>query len=241
MEIPEYLNIYQNEETHFFYVSNHNFVLKLLQKYSKGKLGLKILDAGCGTGLLIKKLEKYGDVVGVDFEKEAVRLSKKRGVKVQKASVNKLPFPANSFDVITSVDVLYHKNVVDLLALSEFRRVLKKDGILILRVPAIKWLRTSHDSYVHTRERYNRGDLKQKLQKSNFQILKLSYINVFLLPFTILESIFGRFENKPKSIVTKLPSFINNLVINVLNCENFIIERVNLPIGLGLIAVCKKS
>lgn len=76
MDISEYRNIFENEKSHFFYVGNHKIILSLVEKYAKG-LNLKILDGGCGTGLLAKKLEKYGDVEAVDINTEALKFAKK--------------------------------------------------------------------------------------------------------------------------------------------------------------------
>ena len=92
MEKIEYSNIFKHESKHFFYVSTHSLVLDLARKWTKGKQSLEILDAGCGTGLLLKKLKKLGKAKGVDYNPEAIKLARKRNVEVKKASINKLPF-----------------------------------------------------------------------------------------------------------------------------------------------------
>lgn len=79
MNISEYRNIFENEETHFFYRANHEIFISLLDQYLPKHKKLKILDAGCGTGLFAKKLEKYGVVTGADISSEAIKFSKKRG------------------------------------------------------------------------------------------------------------------------------------------------------------------
>src|SRR6185369_13695546 len=113
MEKQEYKNMYQREDTHFYYVTLHKLVLQLIQKYAPIKSTLNILDAGCGTGRLAELMKNVGEVTGIDMSDEALKFAKERGIKVKKASVMKLPFKDNSFDVITSIDVLYHKAVTD--------------------------------------------------------------------------------------------------------------------------------
>src|SRR5687768_16790056 len=125
MQRSEYLNIYKNEETHFYYKANHNIILSLISRYVPQKR-LKILDAGCGTGLLAKKLEKLGNVEGIDYSTEAVRFAKKRGVIVKQGLVDKLPYNKNTFDVVVCVDVINHSWVKnEQKALEEMNRVLK--------------------------------------------------------------------------------------------------------------------
>ena len=94
----------------------------------------KILDAGCGEGRFSKYfIEKGADITSMDFSEEYVKLAKKniRKGKFVLGSVTNIPFPDNYFDYIFSVDVLQH--VPELKkAISEFHRVLKKGGVLII-------------------------------------------------------------------------------------------------------------
>mgnify|MGYP001566594883 CR=1 FL=1 len=138
MEIAEYRNIFEHEETHFYYVGTHNAVIELLKKYLFKKTGNIILDAGCGTGSLMKKLKSFGKIYGVDVSHEALKFAKSNGLKqVRKGSVTNIPFKENQFNAVVSIDVLYHKAVKsDLKALKEFIRVLKPGGVLIIKNPA---------------------------------------------------------------------------------------------------------
>ena len=244
MQKSEYRNIYQNEEKHFFYRANHQLVISLLHRLTDEKSNLKILDAGCGTGLLAQKLQALGTVDAIDINPEAIKFAKKREVKVKLASITNLPFNNSSFDIVISIDVLYHQKVTnDNLALAEFYRVLKPGGLLIVRVPAYNWLLRSTDIHVHTRKRYNLDELKGKLRRAKFKIIKISYVNLILLPPAVaswfLEKLFP--SKKTISPLVTLPSFLNQLVFYLLMLENLLLNFSNLPFGLGLIAVSKKS
>lgn len=242
MEIAEYRNIYENEDTHFFYVGNHKIILSLVEKYTRDVSGkLKILDAGCGTGLLAKKLEQFGEVVAVDSSPEAIKFAKRRGVNARLASVNKLPFKDNVFDLVASVDVIYHKMVDDKKALAEFFRVLKPGGILILRVPANKRLGTLHDKHVHTRERYDKENLREKLENDGFVIEKLSFVNLSLVPLVLGRRLWERIV-RPRGVsaVGKFPRILNSLLSFLLSLEARFLLAGNLPLGIGLVAVCQK-
>lgn len=243
MEISEYKNIFENEKNHFYYVGTHNTVMKLLIKYLPKKTGNVILDAGCGTGTLMIKLKKFGSITGIDTSSEALKFARKNGArKVLKSSVEKIPFKTNEFDGLISIDVLYHKGVKsDLKALREFKRVLKPGGILIIKNPAHNWLRGSHDLVIHTKRRYSKKDFREKLEKSGFEILKLSYINIFFFPLAFVKRLAeGILKSKPVSDVNTLPPMINKLLIDLYNIETEILMRSTIPFGLSIFAVARK-
>lgn len=236
MHKAEYKNIFENEEDHFFYLSVHERILRLIGKYlpKSRNQTIKILDAGCGTGLLTKKMEKFGKVVGIDIEKQAVVYAKQRSVKAKKASVMRIPFASASFNVVTSIDVIYHKNVDDKVALREFFRVLKSGGILVMRVPAVKWLKLSHDRYVDVRERYSMPEINDKLKSAGFLVLKTKRTEGVLLPILIFEHIFQKLfpPRQSSSSIRKNPKWINNIVFHLL--------KLDLPFGAGITIVAQK-
>jgi ubiquinone/menaquinone biosynthesis C-methylase UbiE len=243
MEKQEYQNMYNAEDTHFYYVSLHKLVLRLIKQYAPVKSRLNILDAGCGTGRLAELMQPLGTVTGIDMSDEALKFAKTRGIKVQKASVMKLPFKNNEFDIITSIDVLYHKAVTDdNKALKEFKRILKPGGIVIIRLQAIPWLKNSHDHVVHSNKRYSKQEVKKKLLESGFTIEKLTYMNMSLAPIAIGQHIFQKFlpPSKDHSSIGQTNKFINMTAENILTAENTILHTANLPFGLGVIAVARK-
>ncbi len=244
MELFEYQNIYRHEDQHFFYVGIHELVLMLARHFELSIKPLRILDAGCGTGLLAKKLKQLGEVWGIDIHPAALSFTRRRGVKVKKASVTKLPFENGSFDLVICIDVLYHQKVKsDALALKEIFRVLRSGGRLILRVPAHRWLRLSHDRYVHTRQRYEKDELNKKLVKAGFFVEKMSFTGMSLYPALIFHHFWEKIFSPGQDALSirPIPECLNQLLILFLRFEVFLTRWVNLPQGIGLIAVARKS
>ena len=244
MDISEYKNIFENEKKHFYYVGTHNLVLEFLKKHLIKKTGNYILDAGCGTGALMIKLKKFGKVYGFDISDEAIRFAKSNGLEsIKKASVTDIPYKDKTFDAVVSIDVLYHKQVgSDLQALREFKRVLKPGGILIVKNPAHNWLRGNHDIVIHTKRRYNKQQFENLLNKSGFEIIKLSYINLSFFPLALLKRLTESIiKGKPTSDVKPLPKLINNLLINIYGVETKLLIKSSIPFGLSLFAVTKKK
>ena len=241
MELSEYKNIYQNEEKHFFYVSTHNLVIGLIHKFAKKKLD--ILDAGCGTGGLAQKLASLGDVRAIDVSPQAIKFAKKRGVTAELGSVEKIPFADKEFDVVTSVDVIYHKQINDDVdALTEMRRVLRPGGVLILRVPANRFLMSAHDRHVHTARRYGKRELIAKIAKSGLKLQLITFVHspiFFLSLFKIFLERVGR--RKETTSVRTVDPRLNRLLTWILNLEGrMILKGFRIGIGQGLVAVATR-
>lgn len=103
------------------------------------KSGDKVLDSGCGNGRYLPMIkEKCGQYFGIDNSEELIRIAKSRylGENFQVADVLALPFEYNFFDTIYSIAVLHHipSKELRLKFFEEAKKVLKKDGLLILTV-----------------------------------------------------------------------------------------------------------
>ncbi|MDI9644496.1 MAG: class I SAM-dependent methyltransferase [Candidatus Verstraetearchaeota archaeon] len=117
-----------------------------------------VLDAGCGTGLLLEALSRrWGcTLVGLDSSEGMLREAKRKGTAANLVlgDIEKMPFKDGSFDIAFSVSVIQLADDPE-EAIGEIRRVLKKGGrvgISYLRragiaVPRIRGLRVAvHDS-----------------------------------------------------------------------------------------------
>lgn len=98
----------------------------------------KILDAGCGDGINIHLLASMGidNIVGVDISAQLLRLAQKLNPNSRfvQASLERLPFRANSFNVVLVDSVFHHLLRYD-LALTQIHRVLKPNGCLCFLEP----------------------------------------------------------------------------------------------------------
>lgn len=242
MEKEQYHILYRLEETHWWYLGMRHMVDSLLQRYMDSSRPLRILDAGCGTGGMVKHLQQYGSVAGLDISDEALELCRHRDLsQLARASVERLPFVDESFDLLTSFDVLYHKAVVnDRLALGEFYRVLKPGGLLLLRVPAYDWLRGAHDVAVHTRHRYSHRELERKLHSAGFRLQKLTHANAVLFPIAAAKRLVEGTDHSWHMDLELPPAPINRALEGILFLESALLPKVSLPWGLSLVAVAAK-
>ncbi len=155
--------------------------LKMLDEVVKEvriNAGLKVLDAGCGTGNLLKKMSGASfnsKFVGVDSSKEMLNRARRKflanpSVAFRRSDLNTgLQFPNESFDRIVSVNTLYAlRKPKDIIA--EFYRVLKPNGKLVFANP--------HDTSTFS------GIMKEQLKELG--VLKFIYRFMANLPALLM-------------------------------------------------------
>ncbi len=96
----------------------------------------RILDAGCGSGLIAARLIEDGYAVwGIDFAEPMIRQARERCGPDQFAvgDIEHIPFPDNTFDLVVSLGVLEYLES-DEQALREIRRVLRPGGQAVIAI-----------------------------------------------------------------------------------------------------------
>lgn len=181
----------QLQNTYWWFVAKREIICSLVGKYRKERIAKKkrdihILDAGCGMGVLLNGLSRYGNVCGMDVEEEAVlycRTISGSGMTILKGKLpDEVPFPDRAFDIIVSADCLEHIED-DYAALVRMREMLKDEhSFLLLTVPALMCLWSYNDEFVHHYRRYHKRQLTSLLQRAGYQVEMCSYYNFWTLP-----------------------------------------------------------
>ena len=243
METEQYKLIYELEDRHWWYRGLYDLLLSTIKRYFKEKKSIKVLDAGCGTGMLLKYLQENTISVGIDISETAIEYCKKRGLEnAFLGSTSQLPFRNEVFDLIISNGVLYHRGVAyDNEAIREFYRTMKKGALLIIDVPAFEHLRRNHDQKVHTRHRYTRKELQLLLKKNNFSIIKISYRNVFIYPLILIQKLpFFYNSQRFDTGLNRVPRIINLIFYAILRLEALLLRKINFPIGSTVFVLAVK-
>jgi len=247
MEPNQYKYMFEVEDKHWWYVGNHEMFLQLLQKHKVLKDDISVLDAGCGTGKWLEILKQTNRIseTGIDYQEIALDFAKTRGdLNLKIGDINKPIFPESSFDLITTFDVICNTNVSDPLAVSNFHTWLKKDGHLLLTVPAYKFLLSKHDEMVHQNKRYTKKQINKLLEDNGFEIVALSYCVCLLFPVAVikrtLDKIFSSKETEHNEV--KLPlNMINQFFLWIMRIENFLMRYVSMSFGLSVMVLAKKK
>lgn len=240
MEDIMYKLIYQTEQKNWWYKVRRRIIQRLINRYKLCQQPM-ILDVGCGTGLLLKELERMGKVYGIDSSSLAVSFCKTRGISdVKQGDATNIPFDDCTFDVVLALDILEHVKD-DYLALREIKRVVKKQGVIIIFVPAFKFLWGKSDKISRHYRRYAKKELINLIERNNLKILRFSYFNFFLfIPIALSRMLVRIFNIKIKSENDLKFNFINNILYGIFWCEIFLLKHTNFPFGVSMLLVCKK-
>ena len=107
------------------YLEKMNIINRILVRFKNAK----ILDAGCGEGVLVDKYRKKGfNILGLDLNYSSKH--------IKKGNIKKMPFKNQEFDLVLCLDVLEHSNISDHeKMIKELERVTKKNGFIIFGLP----------------------------------------------------------------------------------------------------------
>jgi len=206
---------------------------------------LKILDAGCGTGMNLVHFGRAGHTTfGFDFAVEAIAKARRRGLrKIARASVTDIPYPSEVFDLVYSFEVIDEVADVD-RALSELHRVLKPGGYLLLRLPAFDWLRSSHDVDIGTLHRFTLAEMKERISRAGFSVRRATYANCLLFPLVAVRRILKRAGIGSGTDTKPMPAglqWLDPIFHSLLKAEARVIgSGASLPFGLSAIVLAQK-
>lgn len=205
-----------------------------------------VVDVGCGGGRLLAEFGRHfpdRDRYGVEINAQALAhasITDGRGAFLQ-ASVHDLPIGEGRFALCLALDMLDQRDVLMERALSECRRILMPGGVLILRVSAHSWLHGPHDAAFNTGRRYEHGEMVQVLRHAGFNVERVTYANTLLsLPEGAVR-ILQRWRVLPFLPSLYTTHTLNRLLRGALKCEARWLRRRDLPGGMSLYVVARKS
>ena len=223
------------EEKHWWYRARRNVILDLMRRCIKAR-EIRILDVGCGTGYMLRYLDRWGAAEGLDINPDVKTFRKSDRIVVMDFPKET---PMGKYAVVTAFDVLEHMDD-DLAGARAIHCLLREGGWFVLTVPALMALWSRHDEYHCHRRRYSRSQLRSLLETSGFRIRKLSYFqSVLFLPVLFIRQFqrYGRAETDIKPVSPVLNAILEFLF----GIERPLLRWIDLPIGSSLIALCQKQ
>jgi len=242
MNIEMYRIFFEIQKKHWWFVTRKNIVLDCIDRYLTRKDHIKVLDIGCGSGLMLNALAKVGQTFGMDMSDEAISFSKEIfGGRVEKGALpDQVPYQEDFFDLITALDVIEHIDD-DVGSISAIRDLLVPGGKCIFTVPAYMFLWSAHDEMNQHKRRYTLPELNEKLVQAGFTVEKISYYNTLLFPAVFLVRMLNNVLQREGASDTDMPGSAMNYVLKkIFGIEKYLLRYFNLPFGVSVLAVVRK-
>jgi SAM-dependent methyltransferase len=235
------------EVHHFWFRGFRRFVTPLLERATEGLSDPRIVDFGCGTGANLDLLGRFGRAYGFDLTFVGLKLGRAAGrTRLARASVSDAPLPSDSFDVVTSFDVLYGlPHPVEQAAVAEMFRVARPGGYALINVAAMECLKGDHSVLGREIRRYSHRSLTELVTQAGFHVERMTYTNASLFLPMLLVRTYQRWRGLPEeadaeSDIRVPPAPINGLLSGVLYVETLWVRWFDNPFGSSLLCLARK-
>ncbi|MBX3650322.1 MAG: methyltransferase domain-containing protein [Burkholderiales bacterium] len=231
------------EAGNFWFRARNRLIVWALQRYAPGFGNL--LEVGCGTGYVLQGIAAafpQARLVASEAETEGLRFAAQRvpAAEFLQMDARRMPYE-QEFDVIGAFDVIEHIGE-DETVLAQMRCALRPGGSLLLTVPQHPFLWSEYDVRAHHVRRYTRSELRQKLGRAGFSVVRMTSFVSVLLPLMMLSRMARRAAAADYDPLAELRigRVANAVLERALDAERLLIRAgLPLPCGGSLLAVAR--
>ena len=251
MEPQLYERFFEVEERFWWSVGTRRVFFGIIDELLDDRPA-RVLDVGCGTGIMLKELSRgRRQAYGSDRSELALSFCKKRGMaSLVRCDATQLPFATDCVDLVTALDVIEHLDE-DEACVREMARICRRGGHLLLHVPAFPFLWSDKDDLNHHRRRYRRGQLLRLVEGCNLRVERIFYFNCILFPVAVLRSLLQSAvprrepppiaeEAKTLDRLYRIPAWVNRVMIGLMDFERRLVTRYPIPFGMSLVCLAQK-
>ncbi|MCI0660137.1 MAG: methyltransferase domain-containing protein [Acidobacteria bacterium] len=230
------------EEWHWWFRGRQKILESVLRREFGSNNSISIASVGCGPAEGLQWLRQFigqrGKIVGIDAEPIHAR----RIAPDIEYVIGNLETPliaSGSFDAVLGLDVLEHLDN-DAVGLYQAAQMVKPGGLLLITVPALPSLWGGQDVVSHHYRRYTKATLLRTFERAGLPSPRVSYFNTLLFPPIAAvrwtrRALRMAARSRSDSEET-LPGLFNNLLATIFSFERHLIHRINLPVGVSLLA-----
>ena len=232
------------EENNFWFRARNRLIVWALGQYTPAFSDF--LEVGCGTGYVLQGVAAAfpsARICGTEAQTEGLKFAASRVSRATflQMDARHMPFD-REFDVIGAFDVIEHISE-DESVLTQMHRALRPGGNLLLTVPQHPFLWSEYDVRAHHVRRYTAGELRHKLTRAGFEIVKMTSFVSLLLPLMMLSRRSQRVAGADYDPLAELriAPVANALLKCALDAERLLIRAgLSLPAGGSLLAVARR-
>ena len=183
MEGTEVRKLTQLEDRHWWYRERRRLVARAIEGLRPGTA----LDVGAAGGGNTRVLQRAGwTAAALEYGADGALVAAERGIPTVRGDATRLPFAAESLDLVVAYDVLEHI-ADDATAAKQIFELLRPGGTFLVAVPCDMRLWSAHDEAVGHVRRYSRDELLRLLTGAGFVLDDVRSWMVLLRPAVALK------------------------------------------------------
>lgn len=233
------------EDDHWWFTARREVLFGVLKRYLPSDAGKVLAEIGCGTGGNLKFFQKHYTVMGVDTSAEAVAYCVERvACPVFHGDFRERLAPHwGEIDAVILPDVLEHV-VADGAFLQDVVSALKPHGVVLISVPAHRFLWTRHDEVLGHVRRYSALELRRLWRELPATERFFSPFNCFLFPAIALARMLSALSGpgrRGESDLRPCHPLLNRTLRAIFSAERHWLRLGPLPFGVSYLAVLEKD
>jgi hypothetical protein len=226
-------------ETHWYYVSKGRALRSLLA----GLRVPELLDVGAGSGVFARQMLDAGvgeRAVCVDPNYAEEHDEDRRGRKIAfRRSVERVTQP-----LILMTDVLEHVPD-DGVLLRTYTDRAPAGALVLISVPAFRFLWSGHDVFLGHERRYTLAELEALVRRAGLEVVRSRYYFAALLPLVVLMRLYDRWRLRggkvePRSALSRQPPLASGVLTWLHSLERMSLFRVNRLAGLSVLCLARR-
>jgi 2-polyprenyl-3-methyl-5-hydroxy-6-metoxy-1,4-benzoquinol methylase len=156
----------------------------MVDELLRGRSGLRILDVGCGAGVMTHHLSRYGTALGIDFSGPAIELARRLAPEAAFRVASLEDLGEERFDLITVFDVMEHIPLAERPAfVAGLAARLEGDGLVVASTPHPAFTlhkRATDEAHLQIiDEAVEIGDVVEEAESAGLQLLRYEAYDVF--------------------------------------------------------------
>ena len=237
---PAYVAVHMEEDrSHWWFRGRLAVIIAALRRALPPR-PVRLLELGCGTGNVLAALSEFGEAVGMEAHGDLTAAARAAGLDVRVGHLpDDLGVAPGWAEVVLLLDVIEHVDD-DVATLSAARAGVGEGGLLVVTVPAYRWLWSGHDEVLGHRRRYTAGELRVAVERAGFSVLRVSYFNTLLFPLLVAVRAWKRLRGDRDHDLRRPAAPLNWLLEQIFAFERYLVPRVPLPFGASLLLIGRR-
>ena len=229
----------EEDRSHWWFRGRLAVILAALRQALSSR-PVRLLELGCGSGNVLAALTEFGEAVGMEANDDLITAARAAGLDVRVGHLpDDLGVAPGWAEVVLLLDVIEPVDD-DVATLGAARAGIGEGGLLVVTVPAYRWLWSGHDEVLGHRRRYTAGELRAAVERAGFAVLRVSYFNTLLFPLLVAVRAWKRLRGDRGHDLRRPAAPLNALLERVFALERYLVPRVALPFGSSLILIGRR-